>query len=202
MKSIIALFPAIAFLGCMHAGMSMMGGGDQVPVDPVLQKEVISGSIKAVATFPPLETEQEVLLTLRLFDLHTSQPISGAGVYFHAEYTQPTDSSGNDVAPQHAARLHDKNIIRDLQESEEPGTYSVSYSASQAGQQELMFHVTSIGGQKLEPEIVIDAKRRIVDHSTSHHGGMMGSSSSTYLLIGGVMAAAMLAFMFIHGGMF
>lgn len=183
----------------------MMGAGEQVNLDPILQKEVISGTIKAVATFPPLETGQEALLTLRLFDLQTSRPISGAGVYFHAEYTHPMDSSGNDVAPQHAVRLHDMNITRDVQESEERGTYSISYGSSQAGEQDLMFHVTAVGGQKLEPELVIDAKRVIVDPSASHHGGMTqtGVSSSTYLLIGGaVMVAAMITLMFIRGRMF
>lgn len=205
MKSIIILFPAIIFTGCMHAGMSMMGSGAQVARDPILQKEVISGSVKAVATFPPLETGREALLTLRLFDLQTSRPISGAGVYFHAEYTHPMDSSGNDVSPQHAVRLHDMNITRDVPESDERGTYSVSYGSSQAGEQDLMFHVTSIGGQKLEPEIVIDTKRVIVDPSTDHRSGMMqtGVSSSTYLLIGeGVMVAAMITLMFIRGRMF
>ena len=113
MKLIMILFPAILFIGCMHAGMSMMGGGAQPPADPILQKEVISAGIKAIATFPPMQQGEDALLTLRLFDLHSDRPISGAAVYFHAQYLQPMDSSGNDIAVEHATRTHTTDIARD-----------------------------------------------------------------------------------------
>jgi hypothetical protein len=206
MNPIVVLLPTIALAGCMHGGMSMMGaGGLHGHMDPVLEKEVISGNIKAVATFPAMETGQEALFKLKLIDLQTSQPISGAGVYFHAEYIHPMDSSGHDVALEHAVRTHDMNITRDVPEGEERGTYSISYGSSQAGEQDLMFHVASIRGEKLEPEIVIEARRMIVEPSTDHHDAMIetGGSSTPYLLIGGaLMAAVMITLMLVRGRMF
>ena len=187
MKSLILLLSGILFSSCMHMGMPMMHDDveHQSRMESVLEKEVTVGDVKAIAIFPPLEPEKDVLLTLRLVDAKTGQPISGAMVYLHAQYFHKLDShqrhekpmTQGDSSSGHSQRIereHDVHIDQDVEESGERGMYSISYGSSQPGEHTLTFHITAIGDRKLEPEITIEAKRTLADQAHEHDGGMMG----------------------------
>ena len=66
----------------------------------MLQKDVTIGGVRAVATFPQLELGKEAIFTIRLLNAGTSEPISRAEVYLHAEYAHIVDSlSHSDEKP-------------------------------------------------------------------------------------------------------
>ena len=217
MKSFMLIFSAAMLSSCIHAGMPMMHEANHPgsATESTLEKEVIVGDVKAAAMFPPLELNKETGVTLRLVNVKTSRPISGAEVYFHAEYMHKVDSheehaSGETAHNANSSRSHrleqehDVHIDQDVRETADPGVYSVSYGSSQPGEHTFMFHITFVGGRKLEPEITLEAKRTIARQSDEHAGGMMGiGSSSTYLLVGTVIMGAMMAAMLLsRSGMF
>jgi hypothetical protein len=211
MKSLILPLSGIVFSSCMHMGMPMMHRGDdhQPGMESVLEKEVIAGDVKAVAVFPPLEPGKDVLLTLRLVDAKTEQPISGATVYLHAQYFHKLDSHEGHEKPtthehsdsgrsQRIEREHDIHIDEDVQESGERGVYSISYGSSHPGEHTLMIHITAIGDRKLDPEITIEAKRTLADQPHEHGGGMMGmSSTASYVVVGAAVMGAMMVAMLV-----
>ncbi len=203
MKALLVLLSGLLFASCMHMGMSTMDSGHQDHQGDVqLEKEVTSGDIKAVATFPPMEAGKEQLLTLNLSKGTNQQPVAGAEVYFHATSAQQQGSTGQSAAQHHAEGGHDINLTRGVTErSEVPGTYTVSYTPSEAGTENLMFHVASVGSERLVPPIVIEARRVITDPSGMNHGGMMmgaGHSTTTFMIIGGVLMAAMMVVMLVR----
>lgn len=215
MKLAILIIASMMFSSCMHLGM--MGAGDghhsggtqEMTTDPVLEKEVIVGDVRAIAIFPALKFGEDVTLTLRLMDARTSQPISGAKVYLHAQYAHKLDANEphNHSGANRSGRPeseHDVNIDQEVEESREPGVYSIPYGSSQPGEHTLMFHIAAIGDRKFEPEIVIEAKRMLAPQSHEHSGGMMGmSSTTTYIVVGAVvMGAIMIAMLAARGGMF
>ena len=199
----------------MHVGM--MGTGDghhsgaahEMTTDPVLEKEVTVEDVRAIAIFPALKFGEDVTLTLRLMDARTSQPISGAKVYLHAQYAhkldanEPHDHSGANRSGRPESE-HDVNIDQEVEESREPGVYSIPYGSSQPGEHRLMFHISAIGDRKLEPEITLEATRTLSGESHEHQSGMMGgTSTTTYVIIGAaVMGAVMIAMLAARGGMF
>ena len=215
MKQIILVLSGILFSSCKHLGM--MGGGDgnhsaaahEMTAESVLEKEVIVGDIRATATFPPLEMDNDVVVSLRLVDPKTSQPISGAKVYFHAQYAHKLDAneshdhSGAKPSGRQESE-HDINIEQELKESREAGVYSTPYGSSQSGEHTLMFHIAAIGDRKFEPEIVIEAKRMLMQQSHEQSGGMMGmGSTTTYIVVGAVVMGAIMTVMLLsRGGMF
>ena len=77
MKTLFVLLSSVGLSSCMHLGM--MGTGDghhsgaahEMTAEPVLEKEVMVGDLRAVATFPPLKIGEDVTLTLRLMDART-----------------------------------------------------------------------------------------------------------------------------------
>lgn len=215
MKTIILVLSGILFSSCMHVGMMGTGGGHhsgtthEMSAESVLEKEVIVGDIKATATFPPLQMDNDVVVSLRLVDARTSQPIPGAKVYFHAQYTHTLNQNG---AHDHSGAKpsgrqeseHDINIEQEVKERREAGVYSTPYGSTQPGEHTLMFHIAAIGDRKFEPEIVIEAKRMLMQQSQEHSGGMMGmGSTTTYIVVGAVVMGAMMAAMLLsRGGMF
>ncbi|MBI5473555.1 MAG: hypothetical protein HY961_14545 [Ignavibacteriae bacterium] len=204
MKTLILLLSSLVFSSCMHMGM--MGHGDHASAshsaatESVLEKEVILDNVKAVATFPPLQTDKDVVMRLRLVDARTLQPVPGAKVYFHAQYAHvATQNSSHDHSGATSGgppeRDHDVNIDQDVREST-PGVYSIPYGSSQPGEHTLMFHIAAIGDRKFDPEFVIEAKRTLAASSHEQGGGMMGmSSTTTYVVIGAVVMGAMMALM-------
>lgn len=215
MKTLIVVLSGLLFSSCMHVGMMGSGGGhhsgttNEMTTEPVLEKEAIVGNIEATATFPPLQMDNDVVVSLRLVDAKTLQPISRAEVYFHAQYAHKLDpNSSHDHSDANRntrpEREYDVNIDRPVEESRNPGTYSISYGSTQPGEHTLMFHIAAIGDRKFEPEIVIEAKRMLAQQSHEHSGGMMGmSSTTTYIVVGVVVMGAMMAAMLLSpGGMF
>ncbi|MEK9136572.1 MAG: hypothetical protein AAB393_05570 [Bacteroidota bacterium] len=212
MKTLFVLLSSVGLSSCMHLGM--MGTGDghhsgaahEMTAEPVLEKEVMVGDLRAVATFPPLKIGEDVTLTLRLMDARTSQPISGAKVYLHAQYAhRPTPHDDHaESSPQKKEQEHDINIDQEVTESATPGVYTIPYGSSQTGEHTLMFHITAIGDRKLEPEITLEATRTLSGESHEHQSGMMGgTSTTTYVIIGAaVMGAIMIAMVAARGGMF
>jgi hypothetical protein len=98
----------------------------------------------------------------------------------------------------------DRDGTKRLEESEGKarGNYTFSATASDEGEYTVSFHVVSIGGQRLAPEILVEATRTVSDGSTHVQGGMMGmGSSSTYMIIGAVlMGTMMVVAWFVRGG--
>ncbi len=224
MKTVIVVLSGLLFSSCMHVGM--MGTGNhsgvahEMTTEPVLEKEVIVGDIRATATFPPLQMEQDVVVSLRLVDAKTSRPISGAKVYLHAQYAHKLDpnmSHDHSVYDSNESKTRrdvnrntrpeseqDVNIDQEVQESREPGVYSIPYGSSQPGEHTLMFHIAAVGDRKFEPEIIIEAKRMLLQQSHEHNGGMMGmSNTTTYIVVGAVvMGAIMTAMLLSRSGMY
>jgi hypothetical protein len=144
-----------------------------------------------------------------LIDARTLQPISGAKVYFHAQYAHKLDAneSHNHSGANPSGRPegeHDVNIEQEVKESREAGVYSIPYGSTQPGEHTLMFHIGALGDRKVEQEIVIEAKRVLALQSHEHDKGMMGmSSTTTYVIIGAVVMGVMVAAMLLaQGSMF
>ncbi len=207
MKYIILLLLGIVFSSCMHVGM--MGSGDahhsgtSPTTESVLVKETTFGDIKAVATFTPLQMDEDVVQSLKLMDARTSQPISGAKVYFHALYMHTVESAASHNHPQSNRRPeseHEINIDQVAKESNEAGVYSIPYGSSQLGEHTLMFHIAAIGDRQFDPELVIEATRTLAPQSHEHSGGMMGmSGTTTYIVLGAVVMSAMMVLMLSRG---
>ena len=82
--------------------------------------------------------------------------------------------------------------------------YWSTYGSPEVGNRNFAFHVTSVDGQRLDPELVVEAKRVIREGSRDDQEGMMMQShrsTSTYMIVGGVLMAAMMSAMLIRGGM-
>lgn len=213
MKTAIALSGIFVFSSCMHLGMMATGGnhhsgsGHQAAIESVVVKEVIMDNIKAVATFPPLQKDNDVVVSLRLVDVGNSRPISGARVYFHARYahTIETTSSHDHSASARSGppeREHEVNIDQQVKESSEPGVYSIAYGSSQPGEHTLMFHIAAIGDRTLDPELTIEATRLLAAPSHGHGSGMMHGTPA-YIVIGAVaFGVVMTAMMLSHGEIF
>lgn len=217
MKAIGAVIAGIFFSSCMHMSMPMMRGGNdhQADTDPVVEKEIMFGDVKAVATFPPLNMDDDVVLTLKLSDAKTLHPISDAKVYFRAQYVHKTDSDevqkkrpvhdhSNNGRSQGIEREHEENVDQEVKESDKRGVYTVSYGSSQPGEHTLMFHIVAVGDTKFEPEVRIEATRSVVPQQHEHGSGMMRmGSTGTYVLIGAaIMGAMMVAMVLARGSMF
>jgi len=196
----------------MHVGMMGTGDGDRsgtrngMTSEPVLEKEVTVGDMRAVATFPPLNFGEDVTLTLRLMNARTSTPISSAQVYLHAQYAHrlSRDHDHDQSSSQRKEREHDINIDQEVTESSTPGVYTIPYGSFQPGEHTLMFHISAIGDRRLDPEITVEATRTVPAEGHDHQSGMMGgTSTTTYVIIGAaVMGAMMIAMLAARGGMF
>lgn len=201
---------------CMHVGMigtneDRQSTGDRVVADRVLEKQVVRGNVEATATFPPLVRGREEVFELQLMDLESGQPISDATLSFHATYLHEAEEAGEHMAHMRHARMdsahtrsgsgHSISFDREVKEQSQRGSYSIAFTPSQSGEHTLMFHVTAIGDETLEPELVIEATRNVAP-GTANHGGMMHGMSSTseYLIVGGALMGAMMVAMWATRG--
>jgi hypothetical protein len=198
MKTISLVGLTFLLSSCMHMGMPLMhGDGESQSIrDPVLQKDVTIGGVRAVATFPQLELGKEAIFTIRLLNAGTSEPISGAEVYLHAEYAHIVDSlSHSDEKP------HQISVDQEAEEGSERGTYSVTFGSSQAGVHRFMFHITAVDGQPLRQDLVIEGTRTLAGTSHDHtNGAMSGTSTVTLVIVGAVVMGAMMAAMLLTRG--
>jgi len=215
MKTMIALTLSLFLASCMHLGM-MGTHGDQQSQDhqtipePVLEKEIVIGDVKATATFLPLQVGEEAIFTLKLTDKFTGQPVSNADVSFHTSFLRAgekphtsTTHGESDSSQVLYPREHDMNFDQSVGESAQAGVYAVGFTPSQAGEHKTMFHIRALGGQQLETEVVIETTRHAVASGETHGGMMMHRTGGMpeYVIIGGVvMTAAMIAFWAGSGG--
>ena len=202
---------ALVLSSCMHFGMMGNHAGEDVgshnPPESRLEKEVTAGDVKATAIFPPLQVSKEILFTLKLYDVRNRRAISEAKASFHAEYVHKAGTDehamhgGQDAIPNRPPADHAVSFERELEESSETGTYAVAFTASQAGEYHFMFHISAIGEQEIDPEIVIDVQRTAIP-AQQHSSGMMRGmgAASTYVIIGGALMGAMMLAVWISGG--
>lgn len=211
----ITLTLSLFLASCMHLGM-MGTHGDQESQDhqafpePVLQKEILIGDVKATATFLPLQVGDEAIFTLKLTDKTTGQPVSNADVSFHTSFLHAgeklhtsTMHGKSDSSQVLYSPKHDMYFDKNVEESAQPGVYAIGFTPSQAGEHKTMFHIRRLGGQQLEPEAVIETTRHAVASGENHGGLMMHRTGGMpeYVIIGGiVMAAVMIAFWAGSGG--
>ena len=202
------LLASLGLASCMHVGMMGHQSSDVIPPERAVEKELSTDGVRALAWFPPLEYGKDATITLKLFDENTHQPISGAKVYFHANYLHTVDStekgSGAGTHENHGKiskeKSHDVHIEREVEEGPEPGAYTMLYGSYQPGRHRLMFHVVAVVGRTLEKELVIEATRT-VQTGAMHTNAMHSDNTGTLVLIGaGVMGAVMVAMMIARGG--
>jgi len=199
MKILLAILLTLSFTSCMHWGM--MGVGQSHHADQMhmmtnrtaLEREVTAGNVKAIGAFPTLELGKDVTLTLKLVDAKTSSPISDGQVHFEVQHLDPVT---HNESPHHA--------MQSVAESRLSGVYTIPFRAAQPGEYRLMFHITAIGNQELEPEIDVETTRVLSSESQEHHGSMMnGTGTTPALIIGAVTMGAMMLLMHVTGsGMF
>ncbi len=216
MKIFILIASSLFLSSCMHLGMMGTDGDHQsrdrqAASESVLEKEVTFREIKATAIFPPLQVGKEAMFTLKLTNVHTGQPLSGAQVSFHAAYVHSAEESQMkgmhamhgeiDSAHARAAQEHDVDLDLEVAESSNQGIYVISFPPSQPGEHQIMFHITAIGDQLLEPDIVIEATRH-ASTSTVDHGGMMQGigGASEYAIIGAALMGALMLVLWVTGG--
>ncbi len=117
--------------------------------------------------------------------------------HMHMMQDRPDSSMQSDdhnaMMMKQAESDHDRTEHLDVLEGKDRGNYTFSMTASDEGEYTASFHVVSIGGQKLAPEILVEATRTVSDGSTHAQGGMMGmGGSSTYMIIGVVLMGTMM----------
>ncbi|MBI4811772.1 MAG: hypothetical protein HY800_10100 [Ignavibacteriales bacterium] len=190
------------FSSCMHMMMNDNHRQQDHNTDSTLQKEVIMGQIKATAMFPPLEINKETEFSLRLVDVTNTKPISGATVMAHIEYVSSDDNMKHD--PYHQKEVDSqskKHWSIELTEGKQAGLYLFKQEFAQTGEYIIQINVLSVQGIKLEPVLIIDARKNVFEHPNSHGGGMLGKgSSTTYIILGASLMVAMMVGMFIVRG--
>jgi hypothetical protein len=203
MKTLFVISTMIFLSSCMHLGMVSTTHGEdhQIQRELIVEKEVIAGDIRAVAAFPPLQSDEDVVLTLKLLDSQTTMPISNARVYFRSDYT--THDHHHESHSEHSEDETTRD--REVGESSTPGVYTISYKSSLMGEYTLSFRIVAIGEQALDPEINIETTRIVSNgsHRTTGHmmGGMMGSTTTTtYVIVGIALMTAMMVGMFVIRG--
>ncbi len=216
MSNLFFVMIAFPLSSCMHAGMTMMhgGGNHQSVSEPVLEKEIIVGILKATAVFPRLEIGKKTFFTLTLVDANTSQPISGAIVHLHWEYLgKPESHEMSDTGAMHQQRdsSHSQRIegqqavhaAQAIEEGKEAGLYSIPYASNREGAHAFEFHVTAIGDRKLEQGISIGATRIVAGDKHDYAHDMMGTGrTTTYVIIGAMAMVAMIVAMMLGRGPF
>lgn len=178
---------------------------------PVFEKEVLWNDVRASATFPPIQTGKETLFSLKLTDIRSGAPLSGAKVTFHASYLHGSEMihdarshlthTTTDSSHMRSTGEHSVNFEQEVQESSQPGIYAIAFRGPQEGQYRLMFHISAIGEQKLEREITIEAQQTAVRHK-DHSSGMMGAigGASIYVIIGAAVVGAVMLAVWVSGG--
>ena len=207
MNYLIAIVLSVVLTACMHPLVQDRRNTQGANPEPVLQKEVMIGDLKAVVTFPPMEYGKEVVFTLQLSDRITSRPVSGAKAFAQVNHMhQPEAGSGAvDSSYHHPAESeHEINWSQEMEETREPGVYAFSYKCYQTGEHNIVVRVTANRGQNLDPPIIIEVKRTINAAPDHDGGGMMGMTQTTTVVIVGaaIMSAMMIAILVAGSRMF
>lgn len=192
-------FSVVIFPSCMHTMMSGHGDSSHKPdTATALEKEVTSGDLKAIASFPPLEEGRKARLSLRLSSSAASSPISHARVF---AYVQQPVASG-DERSMHDHSTHAASVDTfDVAEQEQRGLYEFTYTPHHAGNYAVTFEILEIESKAINPPMRISSERAVSTQHSSHEGGMHGSGNATVpALIGVAVMGAMMVAMLIAGG--
>ncbi len=216
MKTFLLLSLGLLSTSCMHVGMigtheDRQSTGHQAVADIALEKQVVRGNVEATATFPPLVRGNETVFELRLKNLESGRPISDAIVSFHATYLHKAEGTSKHDTYTMLSEMdsinarpnsgHAVSFDQVVKETSQPGFYSITFTPSQSGEHTLMFHVTAIGDETLEPQLVIETTGNVAPGAASHGGMMHGmSSTSEYLIVGGALMGAMMVAMWATRG--
>ena len=217
MKILLISFLSLFLASCMHLGMIGTHGENQsrdhqTTAENELEKQVTKGDVMATAIFPPLQVGKEAVFSLKLVNASTNRLLSGARVSFHVAYLHSAEKSEMqgmhmmheqmDSTRAHAAQEHDINLDLEVTENRTPGVYTISFTPSQPGEHRLMFHISEIGGHKLEQEIIVEAQRVVAAAQSQHSMNMMHGSSgaSDYLIVGAAIMGALMLVVWITGG--
>jgi hypothetical protein len=171
--------------GCMmwmHGDMSGGHGGHSAEQGTALVKEVVQGDVKMTAEIPPLWTGREAVLTVKVDDLSSGRPVSGADVDV---IVQRKDQGGMV-----------KSIEGSAREGAEKGLYVFRQSFAEPGWYEIVFTVKNTPGPGGTPASLI-VRKEVLQASDSDAAGHGGRQSTTMFIIGGamMMVVMMLAFM-------
>ena len=169
--------------GCMmwmHGDMSGEHGGHRAEAGTALIKEVRQGDVKMTAEIPPLWTGREAALTIKVEDLSSGRPLSGAEVDVTV---QPKD---------HAGML--KSVQGSAREGAEKGVYVFRQTFAESGWYEIVFTVKNTPGPGGTPAPLI-VRKEVLQAPDSDATGHGNSQSTTMYIIGGVAMVAMMLVM-------
>jgi len=209
MKTIILIISLLFLTSCMHTAMMGSHSEHESMTAPVLEKEITQGDLKALTAFSGFEVGKKTTLSLKLINIKTNQPVSGAEVMLHAIFTQSAmnemkhkDSmmNGNPGTENHNMEI---NNGQTMEESNDPGVYSVVFSPSQAGKYQIIFHVISVDGKIVYPLLQIEATRNVMESATDNTVNVMGLKMEKSTLITGVLfMGGMILLMWVLRGRF
>ncbi|MEK9138940.1 MAG: hypothetical protein AAB393_17610 [Bacteroidota bacterium] len=180
---LVLLLPLIS--SCMHMGMMGESSSHHSPDDSLFEKEVTVGGMRVNAIIPQLEVGRRSELTVRLSDDSSGRPLSNAMIQLSVKRDDET------------ASIEDGEHLT-FDESQEAGVYTVQYEASRLGQHTFRFSLTEIEGRRLDPAIVVEARRVVGEGMREHSSGMHGmGGTSPYMIIGAVVMVAMMVAMIV-----
>jgi hypothetical protein len=169
--------------GCMmgmHGDMSGGHGGHQAELGTALVKEVVQDSVKMTAEIPPLWTGREAAFTVKVEDLSSGRPVSGASV---------------DVTVQskdHAGML--KSVEGSAREGAEKGVYVFRQTFVERGWYEIVFTVKNTPGPGGGPAPLI-VRKEVLQAPDSDATGHDGRQSTALYIIGGAAMVVMMLVM-------
>jgi len=166
--------------GCMMWMHGDMSGGHSAEQGTALVKEIQQGDVKMTAEIPPLWTGREAALIVRVEDLSSGRPVSGAEVDVTV---QRKDQAGMVKSVEGSAR-----------EGAEKGVYIFRQTFLESGWYEIAFTVKNTPGPGGTPASLI-VRKEVLQASDSDATGHDGRQSTTMFIIGGAMMVMMLAFM-------
>lgn len=204
MKTLLVCTCMSLIPSCMHVGMMQTEHGDsqqRTHSTTTVEKEVIIGDLRAIATFPSLTIDNEAVVTLKLSRGDT--PLSLARGYLRTQYT--SDKTGSHDK-NHLEIYDDDPSVKDenthpFKETDTPGQYIVSCQMPRAGEIMLAIHITAIGDSILQPNVVIETTQSVSQkppHPT--HAKSTASTLTTYTIIGTVLMGAMMISMLLVRG--
>ena len=133
----------------------------------------------------------------------TTEEMDGMHMMQHPVDSSVQSDGHNAMMIEQTEHDHDTLEHREALEGKERGMYTFTATVRDEGEYTVVFHIVSIGGQKLTPEILVEAKRNVSDAPMHGQGGMMGmGGSSAYVIVGAVLMGTMMALVWlVHGGM-
>jgi hypothetical protein len=170
--------------GCMmgmHGDMSGGHGGHRAEQGTALVKEVRQGDVKMTAEIPPLWVGREAALTVKVEDLSSGRPVSGAYVDIAVQRKDPTGML--------------KSVQGSAREGAEKGVYVFRQTFAERGWYEIVFTVKNTAGPG-GTSMSLVVQKEVLQAPDSDATGHGGRQSTTMFIIGGAaMVVMMLAFM-------